>query len=182
MAAKLHSSCYWSQCDQCRKISLALVYLFRQSQLLTLAILATEVSLSSTPLGLTSVAKMADVEWCDWNKYILIIKTIVQNMRTIIMRSCWTLCIKLRFVSRVKEWKSSLFLNVLCWQVIRNVLNSCLGMCYHREDWPGKQTEMHQKKPPCPRELRSTTTKLTCHIVVRSSKHDPAYVLITVVV
>ena len=103
MAAKLHSNCYWSQCDQCRKIFLALVYLFRQSQLLTLAILATEVSLSSTPLGLTSVAKMADVEWCDRNKYILIIKTIVQNMRTIIMRRCGTLCIKLRFVSREKE-------------------------------------------------------------------------------
>ena len=79
-------------------------------------------------------------------------------MRTIIMRRCWTLCIKLRFVSRAKEWKSSLFFNALCWQVIRNVLNSCLGMCYHREDWPGKQPEMHQKKPPCPRGLRSTTT------------------------
>ena len=103
MAAKLPSNCYWSQCDQCRKISLALAYLFRQSQLLTLAILATGVSLSSTPLGLTSVAKMADVEWCERNKYILIIKTIVQNMRRIIMRRCWTLCIKRRFASRVKE-------------------------------------------------------------------------------
>ena len=67
VAAKLHSNCYWSQCDQCRSISLALVDLFRLSQLLTQAILATAVSLSSTPLGLTSVAKMADVEWCDRN-------------------------------------------------------------------------------------------------------------------
>ena len=144
------------------------------------------------------------------------------------MRRCWTLCIKLRFVSRVKEWKSSLFLNVLWWQVIRDVLNSCLGTSVNivRNDqesrqksvpdpdpeirsykgvvpglqiifsvlsalvWsknkgappPGSPLEMQQRKLSCPQELRSAATKLTCHIVVCSSKHDPAYVLITVVV
>ena len=117
--------------DQCRKISLALVFLFRQSQLSTSAVFAAEVNLSSTPLGLTSVAKMADIECCDCDKYILIIKTIVQNMRTIMTHY-------------------DTFLDPLHYPV--------------RES------------------LGPQTTKLTCHIVVRSSKHDPAYVLITVVV
>ena len=41
---------------------------------------------------------------------------------------------------------------------------------------------MQQRKLPCSQEHRSTATKLPCHIVVCSSMHEPAYVLITVVV
>ena len=40
---------------------------------------------------------------------------------------------------------------------------------------PASPLEMQQRKLSCPQELRSTATKLTCHIVVCSSKHDPAY-------